>query len=90
MWLKSTGEATTFNSAGSFTLAPDGSITGTNANGSFTLEAGGDFAVNGVIIKANGDVTMPNSLVLNGLEIDQHDHEILSGSSAPGPTGPNE
>jgi len=90
VWLKSTGEATTSNAVGSFTLAPDGSITGTNANGSFTLEAGGDFVVNGVIIKANGDVIMPNSLVLNGLEIDKHVHEILSGSSAPGPTGPNE
>lgn len=89
VWLKSDGTAATTNANGSVTLNPDGSIKGLNAAGSFELQAGGDFVVNGVTIKANGDVIMPNSLVLNGKEIDGHDHDIASGSSAPGPTGGN-
>ncbi len=89
VWLKSTGEATTANASGSFTLGADGSISGTNANGFFTLQAGGDFVVNGVIIDSSGAMTVPASLTLNGKELDAHDHAILGGSSAPGPTGPN-
>jgi len=72
-----------------FDAAADGSIKGINGAGSFELQSGGDFVVNGVTIKANGDVIMPNSLLLNGKEIDNHDHNITGGSSAPGPTGGN-
>jgi len=89
VWLQNDGTATVQNATGSVVLAPDGSITGTNPNGSFALQAGGDFVVNGVTIAANGDVTIPTSLSLAGKEIAGHDHAINSGSSSPGPTGPN-
>lgn len=70
-------------------LKNDGTVTTSNDNGSFTLQVNGDVTINGVIIAANGDVTIPNSLILNGKELDGHDHSINTGSSAPGPTGPN-
>ncbi len=89
VWLKATGEIISGNAAADVTISPDGSILGRNDNGSFELQAGGDFVVNGVTIAANGDVTVPNSLVLAGKEIAGHDHNILGGSSAPGPTGAN-
>lgn len=89
VWLKADGTITAGNDNGSVTVSPNGSIAGSNNNGNFELEIGGDFVVNGVTISANGDVTVPNSLVLNGKEIDAHDHGINSGSSAPGPTGGN-
>jgi len=72
-----------------FDAAADGSITGDNGNGSFELQGGGDFLVNGVTIDSSGNVTIPTSLTLAGKEIAGHDHNITSGSSAPGPTGPN-
>lgn len=83
------GSSTLTSPNGSFTLAADGSITGTNANGSFVLQVGGDFVVNGVTIDKDGKVTIPVSLTLSGKEIAGHDHAIDSGSSALGPTGPN-
>jgi len=89
VWLKNTGEATTKNGSGSVTLGPTGSILGTNNNGSFELQAAGDFLVNGVRIDINGAVTIPDSLTLDGKEIAGHDHDIASGSSAPGPTEGN-
>lgn len=72
-----------------FDAAADGSIKGDNGNGSYELQAGGDFLVNGVTIDTSGNVTIPTSLNLAGKEIAGHDHPITSGSSAPGPTGPN-
>lgn len=100
LWLKNDGTATLSNANGSFTLAPDGSITGTNANGSYQLQAGGDFVVNGVTIDTAGNITTPTtlsavtvvasgSMTAAGKELAGHDHPINSGSSAPGPTGPN-
>lgn len=87
--LRPDGGTVTTTPNSTFDAAADGSIQGVNGNGSFELQAGGDFIVNGVTIKANGDVIMPNSLLLNGKEIDDHDHNITGGSSAPGPTGGN-
>ena len=72
-----------------FDCEADGSIAGVNTNGVFELQAGGDFVVNGVNIAADGSVTIPSSLTLNGKEIAEHDHAITGGSSAPGPTGVN-
>ena len=69
-----------------FDAAADGSITGQNSSGVFKLETGGDFVVNGVTIAANGDVTIPSSLVLAGKEIAGHVH--LAGTP-PGDTGAN-
>lgn len=89
VWLKNDGTALVTNSNGSVTLSPDGSILGQNGGGSFELQASGDFVVNGVTIDASGAVTIPASLTLAGKEIAGHTHPITSGSSAPGPTGPN-
>lgn len=89
VWLKNDGTVTVVNANGSVTLSQDGSILGQNAAGSFELQASGDFVVNGVTIAADGAVTIPASLTLAGKEIAGHDHDITSGSSAPGPTGPN-
>lgn len=71
------------------TLKADGSILGQNGSGSFNLTAAGDFVINGVRITANGEVIVPTSLTLAGKEIAGHTHPIISGDSAPGPTGPN-
>lgn len=70
-------------------LKNDGSIECTNGNGSIELRAGGNILLNGVTIAADGTVTIPTSLNLNGKEIAEHTHAITSGSSAPGPTGVN-
>jgi len=100
VWLKNDGEVLIENSNGNVTLAPDGtttinnasatftvspsgSILGTNGSGQFELQSNGDFVVNGVTITTAGDIqnaTVPSYNV--------HNHNIVSGSSAPGPTGP--
>lgn len=59
------------------------------ADGSIALESTGDITINGVTISATGQVTVPSSLKVGGKELNNHDHPILSGSSSPGPTGPN-
>lgn len=94
VWLKNDGTAIESNDNGSVTLNPNGSIKGLNANGSFELQAGGNFVVNGVTIDTSGNITSPAavsapSIVASGKELAGHDHPINSGSSAPGPTGPN-
>lgn len=82
------------NLKASFYLKNDGSVTLENDNGFIELKANGDVDINGFIIKANGDSSSPTSIsapsiVANGKELAEHDHPITSGSSAPGPTGPN-
>ena len=99
VWLKSSGSTLISNGKGSFTLESDGSIKGFNENGSFELESGGNFTINGVVIDADGNITSPakitapdgdfSSLLAASKELAGHDHAINSGSSAPGPTGPN-
>ena len=91
VWLKNTGEATILNASGSVTLNASGAIKGSNASGYFELRAGGDFAVNGVIIDASGAVTIPNSLKLAGKEIAAHDHSQANDSDndSQQDTGPN-
>lgn len=94
LWLKADGSAVLDNSVGSVTLGADGSIAGANGNGSFELEAAGNFVVNGVTIDTDGNITSPASVsapsvIADGKELTDHDHDIASGSSAPGPTGTN-
>lgn len=55
-------------------LKNDGSAILSNANGFLMLNADGSFDINGVTIAANGGVTVPDSLVLNGKELDGHTH----------------
>ena len=87
--LRSDGGSIITTPESTFDAKADGSIKGANGSGSFELQTGGDFIVNGVKIDAAGAVTIPNSLTLAGKEIAGHNHNITSGSSAPGPTGAN-
>lgn len=68
------GRAVMYNDAASVTIQPDGAIIVINSNGSITLQAGGDVNINGVVINAAGEVTIPSSLTLNGKEIAEHTH----------------
>jgi len=72
-------------------LKNTGDIFNVNSNGFFKLLANGDIDLNGVIIKPNGNVIMPNSLVLNSKEIDGHSHPQAndSGGNAEQDTGGN-
>ncbi len=81
VWLENTGKVTIQNDLASSVVDSDGSVSCTNSNGSFVLQPDGDFVVNGVTIKANGDVVMPNSLVLNGREIHDHGHPQANDSA---------
>lgn len=75
-------------------LKNDGSVILQNENGKFELESGGNVVINGVTIDTDGNIstaggiTAKNALI-NSKELDGHNHPINSGSSAPGPTGPN-
>lgn len=64
------------------------------ADGSVSIVAPGGVDINGFTVGAAGEAESPVSLtspsaVINGKELAEHDHAINSGSSAPGPTGPN-
>ena len=83
-----------------FTAFSNGDIKGSNAFGSFELTPAGAFNVNGFIIDPNGNasgvgtiasatIAGGSSLTAGGKEIIDHKHDILYGSSAPGPTGAN-
>ena len=104
-WLKADGTGLLSNSNGQFELRPDGSIRGQNANGHYELLANGTIDLNGVTIdtdgnintagnidgadiEASGELAAP-SVKAAGKELAGHKHNILSGSSAPGPTGAN-
>jgi hypothetical protein len=78
----------------------DGTIKVANSSGSFDMAAGGNINLNGVTIDTAGNITSPSkitgdsgefssSLIAAGKELVAHDHAITGGSSAPGPTGPN-
>lgn len=81
IWLKSSGDVEV--------LSTGGSIKADNGSGSFELKASGDIDLNGVTIDTSGNMVVPTSLSLAGKELATHDHPIAGGSSAPGPTGPN-
>lgn len=84
----------TQNSAAEFSVDAAGSILLQNAGGSINLLADGVINLNGVVIDQAGNITTPTSvaapsLIAGGKEMSNHTHNILSGSSFPGPTGPN-
>ncbi len=94
VWLKNTGEIRVDNDDGSMTLNPDGSQRFENANGYIELQEDGTVNINGATINPNGDIESPTTVIspsveADGRELAGHDHAITSGSSAPGPTGPN-
>lgn len=71
-------------------LKSDGAAVISNSNGSFELTAEGDFIINGVIIAADGSVTIPLSLNLDGKELAGHDHDIAwTDPAGSGTSGPN-
>jgi hypothetical protein len=72
----------------SIRISPDNVITITNGQSTYVMD-GGDVTLTATNINLNGNVTIPTSLTLGGKEINNHTHPITSGSSAPGPTGPN-
>jgi hypothetical protein len=98
--LRPDGGTVTTTPLSTFDADADGSIAGTNGNGNFELQAGGTFEVNGVTIDPAGNIITPTtlsaatvaastSMTAVGKELVGHDHPITGGSSAPGPTGPN-
>ena len=94
LWLKSDGTALLDNENGSSELRPDGSFRIQNGNGYIELLANGTVNINGTTINPAGDVEslttiISPSMVVNSKELAEHDHPITGGSSAPGPTGPN-
>ena len=65
-------------------LRANGDIILDNENGSITLNADGS-----ITITAGGDISITGGDILaDGVSLKNHVHDILSGSSAPGPTGP--
>jgi len=80
LWLKNDGTVD---------LSSDSDVKVTSG-GAIDLTSSGDVNINGVIIKANGDVTMPNSLEVAGAEVKSHTH--TQGPDSAGdtqvPTGP--
>lgn len=56
-------------------------------NGAITVTSTDNVNINGVTIDSAGAVNVPTSLTVAGVEVAGHNHAILGGSSAPGPTG---
>jgi hypothetical protein len=82
----SAGTLTADNGVASVEINISGQIDLSNAAGSIQLLANGNIVLNGVVITPAGGITAPNSLVLNGKELDGHDHPA---GTPPGNTGPN-
>lgn len=85
---------------GNFELRADGSHRTENGSGYLELREDGVVEINGATIGTDGAIVSPvsvtapvvtgsTSVVANGKELAGHDHAILGGSSAPGPTGTN-
>lgn len=93
-WLKNDGSGVMANNFGTIELTPHGAGIISNDFGIIELKENGEINLNGIIIKANGEMIVPTkitapSVSVSGREINNHTHNILSGSSAPGPTGIN-
>lgn len=93
LWLKNDGTAVLSNDNGSFTLFPDGSQKGANESGYYELKSDGTMDINTATIDPEGNIKATSvhapSIVADGKELTEHDHDINDGSSAPGPTGAN-
>lgn len=72
-------------------IDPSGNITTPGAVTGSTLAAtsGGSMTMGGGTVNGMEELTVNSSLVVDGKELKNHNHNITSGSSAPGPTGPN-
>lgn len=57
-----------------------------DAGGSITMLVNGTVDINGTTFALDEKVVIPESLTLNGNEIDGHQHDVLSGSSASPPS----
>jgi len=68
---------------GSVKFAKDGNIIINSDSATITMEPGG-----AITIDTDGsDVTVIGDVIADGISLIKHVHPILSGSSAPGPTG---
>jgi hypothetical protein len=95
------GTIASTNGTGTSTIKPSGEIDHSNtAGGNVTVLASGVVNINGVTFSLTGDVSSPAnisaatsvsapSVKAAGKELAGHNHNITSGSSSPGPTGPN-
>lgn len=81
------------NANGSYELRANGSQRSENSAGHYELRADGTVDVNTATIDPGGNIVATSvsapSIVAAGKELAGHKHPIASGSSAPGPTGPN-
>lgn len=89
IYLKRNGDIVHATGLAALLMQSDGVNVLGNPSGGVAVAANGDVDINGVIITAAGVVTVPTSLSVAGKELAGHDHAITGGSSAPGPTGPN-
>ena len=69
-------------------LKGDGSVVMKNGAGAVTLGADGTVNINGVIIDKNGNMTVPNSVKVQGKELANHTHGGVQPGS--GNTGANQ
>ena len=80
------GQIVLTNGVGTISIASNGDVDFNNGSGFIKIDTAGNINLNGVIIDSNGDITAPNSLILNGKEIDGHTHGgVQSGGSNTGP-----
>lgn len=91
--LAADGSTTVTTPASVFECKADGAIEGVNGSGQFELRVDGTMEVNTATIDPGGNIIATSvsapSVVAAGKELAGHDHAITGGSSAPGPTGPN-
>lgn len=79
VWLKNDGTLQVNNSESSTMYGADGSVVTSNAGGSITLMTDGSVNINGVIITASGQITVPAGGGIkgaNGVSFDDHIHDV--------------
>jgi len=80
------GKIALTNGLGTISIASNGDVDFDNGSGFIKIDSSGNVNINGVIIDSSGDITAPNSLVLNNKELNSHTHGgVQSGSSNTGP-----
>lgn len=92
MWLMSDGGLQIQNNGVTVTISPGGAVRADNDLGNFELMDTGDFVVNNVVIKPNGDISTPTkieapSMLVDGKELKDHTHSGVTPGS--GVTGAN-
>lgn len=90
LWLRNNGDIELRNDLLDIIGLADGSANIFNDSGFIVLEPDGTVDLNGVRIDPAGNIVLPSGadITIPGMSatVGQHDHNITSGSSAPGPT----